>query len=159
MHRADFAIDGCADGVVREVKARVHNAAKTDDLATMAGTQLATQPTVITDVKALPASGLVATSTTDAAGSAPPIAGRSGRRAGGTFASLAPAAAPEHPAPAAGLAESQERVRRDAAREARAHARQQARASWASPTATRSRYAQTTVRVKGTAGSDAARSR
>ena len=108
MHRADFAIDGCADGVVREVKARVHNMATTDHLATMAGTRLLTQPTVITDVKALPASGLVATSTTTPLASAPPIVGGPAAP-GAAFASLAPAATPEHPGPAAGLAESKDK--------------------------------------------------
>jgi hypothetical protein len=58
MARADFAISNC-DTVATEVKQRAGAAAKGDELAVMAGTQLATEARVITDVKALPATGVV----------------------------------------------------------------------------------------------------
>lgn len=101
MHRADFAIDGCAESVLSEVKARVHNAAKGDELTALAGTQLATQATVITDVKALPASGVVASPASGPLPGAPAAAGPTGAGAG--FAALAPAATPAFPSPAPGL--------------------------------------------------------
>lgn len=58
MARADFAIANC-EGVAAEVKQRVAAGAQGDELAVMAGTQLATEARVITDVKALPAAGVV----------------------------------------------------------------------------------------------------
>src|SRR6185312_958084 len=51
MARADFALGGCDDALVAEVKARDEKAEKSGELAALAGTQLATVPTVITDVK------------------------------------------------------------------------------------------------------------
>ncbi len=105
MHRADFAIEGCAEGIVKEVKARVHSAAKVDELAAMAGTQLATQATVITDVKALPASGVVgATTTALPLPGAPPVAGVAGPVPGA--AGAAPAAVPAPASPGSELAAS-----------------------------------------------------
>ena len=58
MARADFAIANC-EAVDAEVKQRAAAIAKGDELAVMAGTQLATEARVLSDVKALPASGVV----------------------------------------------------------------------------------------------------
>ena len=59
LHRADFAIAGCEAGVVEEVARRADALAKRADELALAGTQLATEARVITDPKALPASGVV----------------------------------------------------------------------------------------------------
>jgi len=59
LARGDFAIGGCAQPLVDEVKARRAAAHEVDELAALAGTQLTTEPRVITDLKALPASGVV----------------------------------------------------------------------------------------------------
>ncbi|HXF77849.1 MAG TPA: SdrD B-like domain-containing protein, partial [Usitatibacter sp.] len=59
MARADFAIAGCDEAVRGEVAGRRAAAARADDLAGLAGAQLTTERQVITDVKALPASGVV----------------------------------------------------------------------------------------------------
>ncbi len=74
MARADFAIAGCDESVVDDVKARVAAAVKGDELAVMAGTQLATEARVITDVKAQPASGVIAASQTTPMPGAPDVA-------------------------------------------------------------------------------------
>ena len=63
MHRADFAIAGCAPGVVEEVRARAEKIARADEAGAMAGAQLATEARVVTDPRALPASGLVTLAT------------------------------------------------------------------------------------------------
>jgi uncharacterized repeat protein (TIGR01451 family) len=60
LARADFAITGCDESVRAEVAARRAAAEKAgDDLAAIAGAQLTTEPRVVSDVKALPASGVV----------------------------------------------------------------------------------------------------
>jgi uncharacterized repeat protein (TIGR01451 family) len=59
MQRADFAIAGCDEAVVNEVKARQEKSGARDELAMLVGTQLTTEARVITDVKALPAAGVV----------------------------------------------------------------------------------------------------
>lgn len=59
LHRADFAIAGCDPAVVEEVKSRADALAKRTDELALAATQLATEARVLTDVKALPASGVV----------------------------------------------------------------------------------------------------
>src|SRR5450432_3466505 len=59
LARADFAIAGCDSAVVEQVKARAKAMVHGDELMALAGTQLLTEARVITDVKALPASGVV----------------------------------------------------------------------------------------------------
>lgn len=58
LHRADFAVAGCAPGLLKQVEERAKAAALADELS-IAQAQLATVPQVVSDVKALPASGTV----------------------------------------------------------------------------------------------------
>jgi uncharacterized repeat protein (TIGR01451 family) len=61
MHRGDFAVAGCEGAVADEVRARVKAMGEGGDpLAALAGTQLATEARAVPDVKALPASGVIA---------------------------------------------------------------------------------------------------
>ncbi len=60
LHRGDFAVLGCEPAVADEVKARAKAMGGGDDpLGALAGTQLATEPRPVQDLKALPASGVV----------------------------------------------------------------------------------------------------
>ncbi len=60
LARADFAITGCDESVRAEVAARRAAAERAgDELGALAGAQLTTEPRVLTDVKSLPASGVV----------------------------------------------------------------------------------------------------
>ena len=90
LARGDFAVAGCEEPVAAEAKARREAAFHGDELSALAGTQLTTQPQVITDVKALPASGTIeraaaATMPGTSSSAAPPVANAS-------YTSLAPAA-------------------------------------------------------------------
>jgi uncharacterized repeat protein (TIGR01451 family) len=140
MQRADFAIAGCAAPLVESVKRRIEAAATGDELAAMLGTPLATETRVLTDVKALPASGLVAVAPGAALGSV---------------------TAAQFPSPAPGLAS---RVTAGAAAVVPAAAGTQVPLEQLLPTLDNKLgfvgladgqtldYAQATVRVKGTAG-------
>ncbi len=104
MQRADFALAGCEGPVADAVRARVEKAEKADQLAAMAAAQLATERTVVTDVKALPASGVVAAPNAPAmAGAGPVVPGIAPVGSAG-FLPVAPAASPGHPSPAPRLA-------------------------------------------------------
>ncbi|MEO5694032.1 MAG: SdrD B-like domain-containing protein, partial [Usitatibacter sp.] len=59
LQRADFAIEGCAEPVAASVKKRIDAVGKGDELSALFGSALTTQPIAVTDVKALPASGIV----------------------------------------------------------------------------------------------------
>jgi uncharacterized repeat protein (TIGR01451 family) len=98
MARADFALGGCDDALVAEVKARAEKAAKNGELAALAGTQLATVPTVISDVKALPASGVVTAATPTALPGASPTVAPAATP--GAFNALAPTLSAQRPSPA-----------------------------------------------------------
>lgn len=60
MHRADFATDGCAPALVREIAQRAEKQAGLGrELDQSAKTELKTEETLLGDVRALPASGIV----------------------------------------------------------------------------------------------------
>jgi uncharacterized repeat protein (TIGR01451 family) len=60
LHRADFAFSGCDAGLVEQAKERAAVLAKrADELGALANTQLPTERVALSDVKALPASGVV----------------------------------------------------------------------------------------------------
>ena len=74
MHRADFAVAGCEGAVVDEVKGRAAALAENGgELAALAGTQLATETRTVPDVKALPASGVVSTAAAPGGVAAPSL--------------------------------------------------------------------------------------
>jgi uncharacterized repeat protein (TIGR01451 family) len=105
MARADFALGGCDDALVAEVKARDEHAARDGELAALAGTQLTTTPTVITDVKALPASGLVTAPTPNGLpGAAPTAMPAASGSSPAPFTQLAPTLSAVRPSPAPRLA-------------------------------------------------------
>ena len=102
MARADFALGGCNEGLVAEVKARDDKAAKNGELAALAGTQLATTPTVISDVKALPAAGVVTAPTPNGLPGATPTV-LPGAAPSAPFAPVSPALPAVRPSPAPAL--------------------------------------------------------
>src|SRR6185436_17359834 len=60
LHRGDFAAAGCTDDVKADIAARVKALeSMPDEVSILSGTQLATEGRVLSDVKALPASGTV----------------------------------------------------------------------------------------------------
>ena len=59
LARGDFAVEGCEAPVLEEAKARRAMQAHGDELSALAGAQLTTEARVITDPKALPASGTI----------------------------------------------------------------------------------------------------
>jgi uncharacterized repeat protein (TIGR01451 family) len=98
LHRGDFTIAGCAAPLVESVKKRIEVAGSQDELAAMFGSQLQTERTIPTDLKALPASGVVQaapqaglTQTTSAAAAAAPASG---------MQQVAPATSDVRPSPA-----------------------------------------------------------
>ncbi|MGE0357272.1 MAG: SdrD B-like domain-containing protein [Burkholderiales bacterium] len=100
MHRGDFAISGCEGAVADEVKARAKALGEgADNLAALAGAQLATEARPVQDLKALPASGVVSPAgpagVAPAAGAAP---------APGPFAGVLPPASASRPTPAPAIA-------------------------------------------------------
>ena len=97
LARADFAIDGCAEPIVEAVKQRIEVAGKSDELSAMFGSQLATQATVVSDVRALPAAGVVAMTPTAGLAPAGGVSGAPG------FTSAAPANGFTPTAPANGF--------------------------------------------------------
>jgi hypothetical protein len=98
LGRADFAITGCDDAMRADVKARARAAASQDELGALAGATLTTQARVITDAKALPASGVVSATPTVAMPGAQPVAPDATTGAG--FGSVVPVATPDRPTPA-----------------------------------------------------------
>ena len=103
LHRGDFALAGCEAPVLAAVQERARAMGNGDMLAGMAGTQLATDARVVPDVRALPASGVVAPP--GAAGGNPALTDPAGSSRTSPFANVleVPAAARPTPAPATAL--------------------------------------------------------
>jgi uncharacterized repeat protein (TIGR01451 family) len=150
LGRADFAITGCDDALLAEVKARAQAAASQDELAALAGAQLTTEARVITDAKAMPASGLVAGAAVTALPGATTLPGAA---PGAGFGSVAPLAAPERPSPAPRLAAPAPVAQPERALEALLPEIPDNKLAFVSPKdGATLPYAQATVRVKGLAG-------
>ncbi|MBX3673919.1 MAG: DUF11 domain-containing protein [Burkholderiales bacterium] len=99
MHRGDFAVSGCAPAVADAVKERARAMGNGDSLSSLAGAQLATDARVVPDVKALPASGVIAPP--GAPGSAPALTDPAGSSRTSPYAQVleVPGAARPTPAP------------------------------------------------------------
>ncbi len=152
MARADFAIAGCDAGVAAEVKARAAAAKKGDELAALAGAQLLTEPRVITDLKALPASGVVEIA---------PAGGMPGAAAAtpvptigvGGFSAVMPTVTPKLPTPAPSLTPRAWATRESVALEALVPAFADNKLAFVEmKDGDTLGYAQSNVRVKGAAG-------
>ncbi len=59
LQRADFALAGCAAPLVELVKKRIEAAGAGDEMSALFGSTLTTQAVTVSDVRALPASGVV----------------------------------------------------------------------------------------------------
>ncbi|MGZ5642122.1 MAG: SdrD B-like domain-containing protein [Usitatibacter sp.] len=99
MQRADFAVAGCDASVVEEVKSRAAKVAGTDELGALVGTQLTTEPRAFTDVKTLPASGMVEITAPNAMPGTAPVA-PAAAVLGAPFSAVLPAAPQSLPSPA-----------------------------------------------------------
>ncbi|HXN14891.1 MAG TPA: SdrD B-like domain-containing protein, partial [Usitatibacter sp.] len=104
MQRADFALEGCEPALAKEVEARAQRIAKADELAALAGTQLTTEARVITDVKALPASGVIERTAPNAVPGAP-VSAPGSVLPGTSFTAVLPSATPQRPSPGPPAAE------------------------------------------------------
>ncbi|MGZ5749973.1 MAG: SdrD B-like domain-containing protein [Usitatibacter sp.] len=152
LARADFAIAGCDPGVADEVHARAKAVARTDELTALAGAQLLTEARVITDVKALPASGVVEIAPSGAMpGAATPTAAPT--LVPGGFSAVMPAATPQRPTPAPQLTLSAAKASEPVALEALVPAFADNDLAFVGLSDGQTLpYAQSVVRVKGAAG-------
>lgn len=111
LHRGDFALGGCGDAVKAEIAARAKALAEMpDEMAVLSGTQLSTEARVLSDVRALPASGTVSVGQPAGAIAAPgpgalntlgtTMTAMPSNTIGAPFAQVAPQPLTERPTPA-----------------------------------------------------------